>query len=79
MLATLEVLRQREGFAGYIHVKLLPGAEKRYPKREFVIQYQESDLDFVSRLLEEAGIAFTFPGPTSSTGSMRRPIATTAS
>jgi predicted DNA-binding helix-hairpin-helix protein len=27
MLATLEVLRQREGFAGYIHVKLLPGAE----------------------------------------------------
>ena len=27
MLATLELLRQREGFAGYIHVKLLPGAE----------------------------------------------------
>jgi predicted DNA-binding helix-hairpin-helix protein len=27
MLATLEVLRQREGFDGYIHVKLLPGAE----------------------------------------------------
>jgi len=27
MLATLEVLRQREGFTGYIHVKLLPGAE----------------------------------------------------
>jgi predicted DNA-binding helix-hairpin-helix protein len=27
MLATLEVLRQREGFTGYLHVKLLPGAE----------------------------------------------------
>ncbi len=27
MLATLELLRRREGFAGYIHVKLLPGAE----------------------------------------------------
>jgi predicted DNA-binding helix-hairpin-helix protein len=27
MLATLELLRQRERFAGYIHVKLLPGAE----------------------------------------------------
>jgi predicted DNA-binding helix-hairpin-helix protein len=27
MLATLEVLRRREGFGGYIHVKLLPGAE----------------------------------------------------
>lgn len=27
MLATLEILRKREGFGGYIHVKLLPGAE----------------------------------------------------
>jgi predicted DNA-binding helix-hairpin-helix protein len=27
MLATLELLRRREGFGGYIHVKLLPGAE----------------------------------------------------
>ena len=27
MLATLELLRRREGFRGYIHVKLLPGAE----------------------------------------------------
>ena len=27
MLTTLDVLRRREGFRGYIHVKLLPGAE----------------------------------------------------
>jgi predicted DNA-binding helix-hairpin-helix protein len=27
MLATLEILRQREGFGGYVHLKLLPGAE----------------------------------------------------
>jgi predicted DNA-binding helix-hairpin-helix protein len=27
MLATLEILRSREGFGGYLHVKLLPGAE----------------------------------------------------
>jgi predicted DNA-binding helix-hairpin-helix protein len=27
MLATLDVLRRREGFAGYVHIKLLPGAE----------------------------------------------------
>jgi predicted DNA-binding helix-hairpin-helix protein len=27
MLASLELLRRREGFEGYIHVKLLPGAE----------------------------------------------------
>ncbi len=27
MLATLDLLRRREGFAGYVHIKLLPGAE----------------------------------------------------
>ena len=27
MLATLQVLRSREGFDGYVHIKLLPGAE----------------------------------------------------
>jgi type VI secretion system secreted protein VgrG len=31
-----------------------------YPKLEYKIQYAESDFDFVSRILEEAGIAFTF-------------------
>src|SRR5499426_3023950 len=33
MLAAIEILRKREGFAGYVHVKLLPGAE-----REQVVQ-----------------------------------------
>src|SRR5262245_2281558 len=28
MLAAVEILRRREGFAGYVHVKLLPGAER---------------------------------------------------
>lgn len=32
-----------------------------YPKHEFRIQYGETDFRFVSRLLEEAGIAYTFP------------------
>ncbi|HLM73685.1 MAG TPA: type VI secretion system tip protein TssI/VgrG [Polyangiaceae bacterium] len=32
-----------------------------YPKLEYKVQYGESDFDFVNRLLEEAGIAFTFP------------------
>lgn len=33
---------------------------RSYPKREYCVQYQESDLDFVSRLLEEEGIFFFF-------------------
>jgi type VI secretion system secreted protein VgrG len=32
----------------------------RYPKLEFKVQYAESDYTFVSRLLEEAGIAYLF-------------------
>ena len=32
----------------------------RYPKLEYKVQYGESDYAFFSRLLEEAGIAFTF-------------------
>jgi type VI secretion system secreted protein VgrG len=32
-----------------------------YPVLEYRTQYGETDWDFVSRLLEEAGIAFTFP------------------
>ncbi|MGK3961299.1 type VI secretion system Vgr family protein [Sorangium sp. So ce118] len=33
----------------------------RHPRLEYKVQYGESDYAFFSRLLEEAGIAFTFP------------------
>ena len=33
---------------------------RSYPKREYVVQYQESDLAFISRLLEHEGIFYHF-------------------
>ena len=33
---------------------------REYPKREYVVQYQESDLSFISRLLESEGIFYFF-------------------
>jgi type VI secretion system secreted protein VgrG len=34
-----------------------------HPKREYCVQYRESDLDFVTRLLREEGIVLTFDDP----------------
>lgn len=39
-------------------IKLSLGDE--YPEQEYFIQYQESDFDFISRLLESAGISYFF-------------------
>ncbi len=37
-----------------------PDDEAEYPKREYTVQYRETDLRFISRLLEEAGISYHF-------------------
>lgn len=58
-----EIITQKLKLARLDHelsFKLNIGAEKRYPKREYVIQYQETDLDFVSRLAEHVGMSFHF-------------------
>ncbi|APR86610.1 VgrG protein [Minicystis rosea] len=73
----LWLLTQRQGHRIYQHLSIPDIADKifkdwsiepvwkidrgKYPKLEFKAQYGETDYAFLSRLLEEAGIAFTFP------------------
>ncbi|WP_437338434.1 type VI secretion system tip protein TssI/VgrG [Sorangium sp. So ce394] len=40
-------------------------ALKRYPARQYCVQYEETDVDFVTRLLAEEGIFFYFEPPAS--------------
>jgi type VI secretion system secreted protein VgrG len=52
-----QVLREHALYPGDERVDVLG---ERYPKRELTVQYNESDLTFVMRHLENAGIGFTF-------------------
>ncbi len=56
-LSVPEIVSQvlREG--GVKHTLALKGS---YGKREYCVQYRESDFDFISRLLEEEGIFYSF-------------------
>jgi predicted DNA-binding helix-hairpin-helix protein len=63
MLATLDLLRRREGFTGYVHLKLLPGAEPaqvdeaaRLATRISVNLEAPADV-YVRRLAQEKDIA----------------------
>ncbi len=73
----LWLLTQRTGFRIYQHLSIPDIIDKllaewsikpkwdidrgKYPKLEYKAQYGDSDYGFMSRLLEEAGIAFVFP------------------
>ncbi|HET6762114.1 MAG TPA: type VI secretion system tip protein TssI/VgrG, partial [Longimicrobiaceae bacterium] len=57
-LTTLEIVEQvfrDRGFADFES-----RCSRAYPAREFCVQYRETHLDFVSRLLEEEGIFYFF-------------------
>jgi type VI secretion system secreted protein VgrG len=44
----------------YAHVKVEKRLKKSYPPRDYCVQYRESDLDFVQRLMEHEGIFYHF-------------------
>jgi len=54
-----EIFAEKLGLAGLADALVLRLA-KSYPKKEFVTQYKESDLAFVSRLLEHEGLSYFF-------------------
>ncbi|MDQ3950966.1 MAG: type VI secretion system tip protein VgrG, partial [Gemmatimonadota bacterium] len=57
-LSVVEIIKKvfdENGFPDY-QIKCV----KSYPKREYCVQYRESHLDFVSRLMEEEGIFYFF-------------------
>jgi len=51
----VEAVFKAQGFSDF-QIK----CTKSYPKREFCVQYRETPLDFVSRLLEQEGIFYFF-------------------
>jgi type VI secretion system secreted protein VgrG len=57
-LSVPEILAQV--FRGLGHADFELRCAKSYPKREFCVQYRETHLDFVSRLMEEEGIFYFF-------------------
>jgi len=60
-LSVLEIAQQVFQNLGYQptqHFRI--ATTKAYAKREYCVQYRETDLDFVSRLLEEEGIFYFF-------------------
>ncbi len=57
-LSVLEIVEHVFGALGYSDYQIK--CVKSYPKREYCVQYRETNLEFVSRLLEEEGIFYFF-------------------
>lgn len=56
IIDVIQIIFSEAGFDGQVQWQLTA----TYPKREFIVQYRESTLNFVSRLLEDEGIFYFF-------------------
>lgn len=57
-LSAVEIVE--EVFSKYPQAKVEKRLQKSYPQREYCVQYDESDLDFVQRLMEAEGMFYFF-------------------
>ncbi len=57
-LSVIQIIEEVFGNLGYSGYRF--DCTNSYPQREYCVQYRESHLDFVSRLLEEEGIFYYF-------------------
>lgn len=55
-----EIISRETGTAGDIKVDMSRIKADNYPKREMILRYNESSWDFISRLMEKAGIYYYF-------------------
>ena len=58
MKSVVEIIE--EVFKAYPDAKVEKRLKKSYPPRDYCVQYRESDLDFVQRLMEHEGIFYHF-------------------
>jgi type VI secretion system secreted protein VgrG len=54
----IDVARTKLKSVGVTGDDIVENTLSQYPAREFIVQYQEDDMDFISRLTEWAGVAF---------------------
>lgn len=59
-LSVPEIIQSKLDLVGLGASDLAMRLQGSYPKREFVVQYKETDLAFVSRLVEHEGISISF-------------------
>ena len=56
LVEVVQTILEEAGFADKVEWRL----RRDYEPREFIVQYRESHLNFISRLLEDAGIFYSF-------------------